>query len=400
MVVHFAFLLHIYQPPVQIPSVLKKIVNESYRPLIESLRNYPNARITLNINGTLTEQLHDYGFTDVIDGFATLASRGQVEFTGTAKFHPLLPLIIPKEVTRQIDLNNQTNQHFFGEVFKPRGFFPPEMAISNEIMKPIRSAGFEWLIGAGIGNTIEWPVNSISHHPNGLKFVFRDDYISVDCAFDKINNVEAFASRLKYRGMHEDYYIILAMDGETFGHHVKHAFKHFLNPLFDALPHRGDIQIHTVSEIVDMFPVGQEQIPRESSWSTMPSDIARDIPFPLWFDPNNELHVEQYRFMMYALVLVNLAQKYVDSMDDARRGMFDNARNFFDRGIHSCQTWWASKRPYYSQDMILRGLNEILLATINARRSIPDNAPEIKEAGQLILQDMLKAHNKIVLSLE
>jgi hypothetical protein len=50
--------------------------------------------------------------------------------------------------------------------------------------------------------------------------------------------------------------------------------------------------------------------------------------------------------------------------------------------------------------MILRGLNEILLATINARRSIPDNAPEIKEAGQLILQDMLKAHNKIVLSLE
>ena len=62
MVVHFAFLFHIYQPPVQIPSVLKQIVNESYRPIINAVKENPKAKITLNINATLTEQLADYGY--------------------------------------------------------------------------------------------------------------------------------------------------------------------------------------------------------------------------------------------------------------------------------------------------------------------------------------------------
>jgi len=50
MVVHFGFLFHIYQPPVQIPLVIKQIVNESYRPIIKALNDHPEAKITLNIN--------------------------------------------------------------------------------------------------------------------------------------------------------------------------------------------------------------------------------------------------------------------------------------------------------------------------------------------------------------
>ena len=51
MTVYFAFLWHIYQPPVQSHEVIKQIVNESYRPLIQVLKNHPNARVSLNING-------------------------------------------------------------------------------------------------------------------------------------------------------------------------------------------------------------------------------------------------------------------------------------------------------------------------------------------------------------
>lgn len=42
MVVYFAFLFHIYQPPVQIPAVLKYIVNESYKPIMEKVREMVN----------------------------------------------------------------------------------------------------------------------------------------------------------------------------------------------------------------------------------------------------------------------------------------------------------------------------------------------------------------------
>jgi alpha-amylase/alpha-mannosidase (GH57 family) len=400
MVVYFAFLLHIYQPPVQIAPVVKKIVDESYRPLVDALRNHPNAKITLNINGTLTEQLHDYRYDDLIEGIATLASRGQIEFTGSAKFHPLLPLIPEPEIERQIKLNTETNRNFFGKVYQPRGFFPPEMAISDEILPIIKKAGFEWIIGSGIANSLpEFPTTFISTDPNGLKLIFRDDYTSIDCAFDKINNVEAFANRLKYKNQDHDYYVVLAMDGETFGHHVKHAIRNFLIPLFESLPYRNDIKLCTVSEIVDHFKVGPKQNPKASSWSTMPYDLDRNVPFPLWFDPNNPLHIEQHRFIMYALTMVHLADKYREQMDDGKKGLLDTARNLLDRGIHSCQQWWASKRPWYSPDMILRGLNEILLAVINAKRSIPDMAPDIKGANDLIIEEMLKAQNKIILSL-
>lgn len=398
--IYFSFLFHIYQPPTQIAPVIKQIVKESYRPIIEALRSHPHTKITLNINGTLTEQLHDFGYDDIIEGITTLASRGQIEFTGSAKFHPLLPLIPAPEVKRQIDLNNETNRHFFGDVYQPRGFFPPEMAVSEEVLTSVKEKGFDWIIMSGIANTLpEFPTNFISQNEKGLKLIFRDDYISIDCAFDKINNVEAFKNRLYYRNTSEDYYVILAMDGETFGHHVKHAIDQFLIPLFEALPHRNEIELCTVSEIVDKFPVGQKQTPRASSWSTMPYDIAHDVPFPLWFNPDNEIHREQHRFFMYALTLVHLSYKFREQMDDEKKRIFDNARNLLDRGIHSCQQWWASKRPWYEPDMILRGLNEVLMASVDAKRSIPQDNTDIKEAMQLIMKDMLKAQNKIILSL-
>ncbi|MHA1794605.1 MAG: hypothetical protein ACTSUK_00710 [Promethearchaeota archaeon] len=401
MTVYFAFLLHIYQPPVQIAPVIKQIVKESYRPILDALRDHPEAKITLNINATLTEQLDDYGYQDIIEGISTLASRGQIDFTGSGKFHPLLPLIPEPEVLRQIELNTQTNRQYFGNIYQPRGFFPPEMAISEEIFPAVKKSGFEWVISSGIANTLpEFPSTFISEHEKiGLKLVFRDDLISIDCAFDKINTVETFAQRLKYKNQDHDYYVILAMDGETFGHHVKHAIKNFLIPLFDALPHRNDIKLCTISEIIDHFPTGSKQIPRASSWSTMPYDIERKVPFPLWFDPNNKLHQEQHRFIMYALTTVHLAQKYRERMSNEQKQLLDNARNFLDRGIHSCQQWWASKRPWYSPDMIIRGLSEVLLASVNAKRSIPPEADDIQEAMNLILDDMLKAQNLIIKTL-
>ncbi|MHA1821900.1 MAG: hypothetical protein ACTSU2_00275 [Promethearchaeota archaeon] len=400
MVVYFAFLFHIYQPPVQIPPVIKQIVKESYRPILDALRDNPHAKITLNINGTLTEQLYDYKYNDIIEGITTLASRGQIDFTGSAKFHPFLPLLPEPEVKRQIQLNYDTNKEFFGEVYKPRGFFPPEMGISEEVLKPIKEMGYEWTILSGIANTLnEWPTTFISKYKNGLKLVFRDDLISIDCAFDKINNVDAFANRLKYMTQDHDYYVILAMDGETFGHHVKHAIKDFLIPLLESLSHRSDIQIKTVSEIVDMFPVKYEQVPRASSWSTMPYDLANNNPFPLWLDLKNDLHLQQYKIIMYTMTAVHLASKYINTMNNVQKEAYNNARNFLDRGQHSCQQWWASKRPWYSPDMIIKGLNELILAIVNVKRSIPEQAVDIKDAINLILKDMLKAHNKLILEL-
>jgi len=397
MTVYFAFLLHIYQPPTQIPEVLKKIVIECYRPLFQTLSKYPFIKITLNINAILTEMLHDYKYDDVIQKISDLASKDQIEFTGSGKYHPLLPLIPEPEIKRQIELNNETNKYFFGNLYKPRGFFPPEMAVSEEIMKPIKDYGYEWIITSGIANTLpEWPTTFISRHETGLNLVFRDDLISNDVAFNKVNTVEKFVERINWKNTDDDYYVIIALDGETFGHHIKNSIENFLDPLFFSLGRRDDVKLLSVSEIIDKFPKGPIQKIRASSWSTMPSDIENNNPFPLWLDPNNKLHYFQYKFLMFAMTAVNLVSNYFNEMNKEQKDIFKNARTFLDRGLHSCQEWWASKRPWYSPDMILRGLNEILLAFVNAKRSVPESQSDVKEAMELILDGILKAHNEII----
>jgi alpha-amylase/alpha-mannosidase (GH57 family) len=58
--IYWAQLFHFYQPPTQMPVVLEKICNESYKPLLKVLHQNPHVRATLNVNGVLLEMLNDY----------------------------------------------------------------------------------------------------------------------------------------------------------------------------------------------------------------------------------------------------------------------------------------------------------------------------------------------------
>jgi len=143
---YWANFLHIYQPPTQTEEIVRKVTEECYRTQVRVLEEAPNAKITLNISAILTEQLGRYGFLDVIEGLKRLAERGQIEFTGSAMYHPILPLISRVEVIRQIRLNTEVNRHYFGEVYRPQGFFPPEMCYSLEVAKIVAEMGFRWIV--------------------------------------------------------------------------------------------------------------------------------------------------------------------------------------------------------------------------------------------------------------
>src|SRR3972149_1379683 len=104
---YWASFLHIYQPPTQTEEVTRKVTDECYRKLVDLLLRHPDARVTLNINACLTEQLDRYGLHDVIDGRRALAERGQIELTGSAMYHPILPLIPAGEMRRQIEMNTE-----------------------------------------------------------------------------------------------------------------------------------------------------------------------------------------------------------------------------------------------------------------------------------------------------
>ncbi len=396
--IYWAQLLHFYQPPTQIPSVLKKICDESYRPLLRVFEEHPNAHVTVNINGVLTDMLLDCGHNDVVDGLRRLAEKGQLEFTGTGKYHPILPLLPGEEVKRQIDLNAQTNRRFLGESYSPQGFFTPEMCYSSDILQPIMESGFRWIILSGIACPAEWPMDSVhlvERDGRSLTLFFRDDVLSNRISFQDLSAREFIAHLEGWQGGRKSIYVVTAMDAETYGHHIQDWERTFLARVYQELKPNGDpfpdvrqatalagqhaallangeaaakIQMVTISQLVNLFPQGQTIEPRPSSWSTLPDDMQNGNYYPLWQDKNNDVHLLQWEHLSICIELVNKALECADN-DESRRSA-TIARGLLDRAEHSCQMWWASNRPMWDINLIHMGMLDQLRTVVNAYRAI------------------------------
>jgi alpha-amylase/alpha-mannosidase (GH57 family) len=396
--IYWAQLLHFYQPPTQVPSVLKRICDESYRPLLKVFEEYPDARVTINFNGVLTDMLTDCGHEDVIDGLRSLAENGQLEFTGTGKYHPILPLIPKEEVKRQIDLNTQTNRRFFGKAYAPQGFFPPEMCYSQDILEPIIKSGYRWIILSGIACPAEWPMDVIykaEHEGQKLMLFFRDDVLSNRISFQDLGAKEFIAHLEEWQGKRENIYVVTAMDAETYGHHIQGWERTFLAKVYEELgpptepleeikqaktlagqhttlltngEAAAKIHMVTISQLLDLFPHGQTIEPRPSSWSTTADDIKAGNYYPLWQDKKNEVHRLQWAHLNICIELVNKALECADNEESRRSATI--ARGLLDRAEHSCQMWWASNHPMWDINLIHMGLLSQLRTEVNAYRAI------------------------------
>jgi alpha-amylase/alpha-mannosidase (GH57 family) len=380
--------------------MLMKISNESYRPLLDVFTDFSHARVTVNINGVLTEMLGLSGYSDVLDKLRKLAENGQVEFTGSGKYHPILPLIPRDEVERQIRLNYQTNRSFFGDAYLPRGFFPPELCYSKDVFSPVVESRHEWIILSGIACPVAWPmdvIHRIGHENDKLAVFFRDDILSNKISFKDIDG-KGFIEHLKrlYDGTN-DIYVITAMDAETFGHHIQHWDRLFLSEVFETLEpmqnsvgamhqqkplaeqHRRlfefemgkedrQIKIVTVTELLEIFPNGKIIEPRPSSWSTSADDIKAKNYYPLWQDKDSRIHQMQWEHLS---ITIDVAHKATELADSEVSSEFAGiARSILDPALHSCQFWWASKKPMWDINMVYRGLNLQREVLLNAYKAI------------------------------
>jgi len=408
--IYWAQLLHFYQPPTQSPGVLRKICDESYRPLINVLLQYPYAHVTVNINGVLVEMLHECGHDDVLNGLVKLARRGQIEFTGSGKYHPILPLIPQREAERQIQLNSRTNRYYLGKAYKPKGFSPPELCYSREIVASIMSSGHAWIIVSGVACANSWPTDVIHYIQEGdrkLAVFFRDDILSNKISFQTVEPTEFLQNLSQIKGSKEKIYVVTAMDAETFGHHIQDWEELFLAEVYERIEPSGDmlanlkqatvlahqyslflensqvtreVQAVTLSQLIDIFPPGEPVEPAPSSWSTSKEELADGNPYPLWRGKGNELHRLQWEHLQLCIELVYKAIDVTDS-DESKR-LANNARALLDRAFYSCQFWWASRRPMWDVNLIYKGLAEQLQAIVNAYRAI-----NISQAREIIKRE-------------
>ncbi|MFX0074911.1 MAG: hypothetical protein ACFE96_05680 [Candidatus Hermodarchaeota archaeon] len=401
--IYWAPLLHMYQPSFQDSEVLRQIDKECYKPLFSMLEEHDNVKISLNINAVLIDMLKEFDLNDTIELIKTLVSNDKIQIIGTAKFHPILPLIPENESERQIRLHEETIRHEFPQ-WERTGFFPPELSISSQVAKFIRAKGYKWVIMSGIACPNEWLYDQIYTSPNGLKLFFRDDILSNKIAFNDTTAkkfLEQLATTIDVdkKEKFKDKFIITAMDSETFGHHIKKFERTFLSKTFELINDQKDIEIEFISNLENYFPIHKETIiPKESSWSTTDDDMKLNIPYPLWDHPDNRIHSLFWKIMRSLNNLMNLVEN-LDLTDEWEVKRYsDTARWFYDRSICSDTTWWANpSRGTWSPNLIYKGIELLMKSALNAQLSLVH--ANKSDVGEAYFDSISFYHNLLLMEL-
>ncbi len=346
----WANFLHFYQPPTQKPFWVNKVSNEAYRPILKGLAKRPQNKVTLNVNGILLELLEKNGNSDIIDLLRQLLSAGQIELTGSAKYHPLLPFLPKEEIIRQVKLNEETLKKYFGNLWQPKGFFPPEMGFDKNVAQIVKDLGYKWIIV----DELSCPKNqrpidySKLYKIDGLNdflIYFRERRISWLILSGQIGTGNLMIKSLGDR-LRKKEYLLTAMDGETFGHH-RPGLENLLFEIYDS----KKLQNVLISELPEYFKNIASVEPTPSTWALMEKDLEEKKPFSRWKDPDNTIQNIQWK-------LTDLAIEEMQKADKNAPG-FDEARAALDRALHSDQYWWASARPWWSIEMIELGAKEL-----------------------------------------
>ena len=362
--------LHIYQPPTQSKETLELVTHESYEKIISLLEKFPKLKLTMNIAGSLIELLENNGKENVLRKLAAFVADGRIELVGSAMYHPILPLIHEDEITQQIQLHNDISKKWFGENYKPKGFYFPEMAYSKEAAAIVQKMGFDWTI------LDERQISSEKINP-GVKYILKDSGLAAIFRNHKISyhfppeSVFSDPETLKYS------YLITAHDGELYGHWHKddRGFydKAFSNPeinFLTASEYLGEIKTEKLIEVP------------ESNWESVPEDIKNGIPFALWNHPDNLIHNDLWSLAKQANSIINL------NLNDPH---IDGAKRHFHRGLASCAWWWASNQkigPFsslcWNPTEIEKGARELLAAIQTLKNADSDSRIQFeKKFGDL-----------------
>lgn len=375
--------LHLYQPANADAFVIREATERSYYRIVRALEEHPQVKFTFNINGCLLKRWEELGYRDLIRRIHDLAKKGQVELVGTAAYHPLLPLVPSGEIRRQIRENGEIMCSHFGEDYKPRGFFLPEMAYSARVGKIVADLGYEWLILdelAITGKLGEADHSCVYLDKNsGLKALVRSRRFS-------LGFVPNICARILDGGEQASGpdVVVTATDAELYGlRHIDHTAE------FEKFLKRPEVKTSNISAYIDNYRNDIIKIrPPKHSWETLEKELEQNKPFLVWQDKDNALQQELWRFFGFVHKVLKKNQK---------DPQYEWARWHFVRGLASCTWWWASGRDFshifgpvaWNPDQIGLGANEFVRA-VRALDSESTRADKLKaEKKWLKIKDMI-----------
>ncbi len=230
----------------------------------------------------------------VLPKYKELKDRGQIEITLSPYYHPIMPLLCDTEIARvsqpnmplpqkrfrhpedlkaQIDSGIALYQEVFGG--KPKGMWPSEGGVSDEIVPIMAKAGIEWSatdeeilyrslnIKDANSNKINllYKPYEVTVKEHKLAFVFRDHFLSDQIGFvysqwnpqnaakDLIGKLLDIRKNLKGEEI-ESSLVSIILDGENCWEYYKNDGLDFLNTLYSGLSEEKLLQTTTVSKFL------------------------------------------------------------------------------------------------------------------------------------------------------
>ena len=339
---HVALGLHWYQPYTQKPEILKKIAEESYIPILNSIERNCLGTINCDIAASLIFQLAS-GAPEVLERFRKLKDHGKISLVNTAAYHPILPLVPSEYGKRQLEKNKKAylEHGLIGAKERLSGVFPPEMAYGDILTQIFSKMKYSWTV------TDDLPFNIFYKKPtpatfiasvNGIACLLRSRLWSSEMSFNMPKGDE-FAEKLcrefpkQFKDNVYQAYIVLWTDAETFGVHHKSAVGHFLTPFFTAVK-KLPMNLESCESLPRLYPTKKIVVPA-GSWSSNASDIET-APYNIWKYPKNEWTILWWKL---ADIILKIDSEYPES------------RELTGKVLYSCQTWWWSL--YKNKDLFL-----------------------------------------------
>jgi len=247
------------------------------RRLLSRQRGFDHAdcRELLGVVSGLVQQL--------LPRYRRLAAEGRIELSTSPYFHPLLPLLVDvhsaREAAPAIELPStpypggmeraraqlETARQRFAEVFgcEPRGCWPSEAAISEDVLALLQSSGFTWAMSS---DSLLRRTNPEPPHPlpvraarlagGALTCLFRDDELSdrIGFIYRDRRPAEAVADlvgAIEQRTASGIGPVVIALDGENAWQYYPHNGIEFLRGLYRALADHPQLRMTTPSAFLD-----------------------------------------------------------------------------------------------------------------------------------------------------
>ncbi|MBX3442663.1 MAG: DUF1926 domain-containing protein [Planctomyces sp.] len=274
--VRLVLALHNHQPVGNFDGVFEAAYQDSYRPFLDVLQEYPQLPISLHTSGSLLEWLVGH-HPEYVERLREFVSRGQVEILGGPFYEPILACIPRRDRIGQIRSYSRFLEQTFGQPV--RGMWVPERVWEQTFAGDITDAGIEYTLvddfhfrGAGLG-------------PDRLNgFYFTEDE-------GRLLKIFPGSETLRYTIPFHDPWqtiehlrdvgertpnavVVFGDDGEKFGTWPgtkDHVYRdRWLHRFFDALlQNQSWLKLTTLAEAVDhVAPLGRVYLP-DSSYREM-----------------------------------------------------------------------------------------------------------------------------------